>query len=434
MRIRLAILLTALLFVAEIGSARGVFAAEEACTIEEAAQMLKAETILRRAAAENPEQFTDGAGVSTVDERIADRLRSLTRELTLEYTGAQEGTTESVLRLIRWDRLAGYTQSVAAFTVTSARKGGIATVLAQVAALAAEFTVPTVLVASGHPELAILSPFVPYSVLAHGVKTVACKVSHRASVTALYGSFEDYLETIRIEEAVRKVMGLHSPSDWLAPIEMDDGQFMNIVAGKETFWRKLWSSLGWNNRLTYTSLDQFCKERGLEGKFIEGLRNDRRVPSQLKLVLLLQYLADQKNPEVFFYIRKNFAESFQAAELSSEGTELRNWCLKVAQVTDPETLMEMIHEVPKTATPKQVVALWKEVILPILAERQGLKSIGYFDFRRLYKNLEVLRARAVRQNQWGPVWHKAFIEYLDVSINPKERFCDRFLREPNSSP
>lgn len=400
--------------------------AEEACTIEEAQQMLKAQTILKRAAAEASEEFLGTEAEGSNDERIAERLRSLTRELTLEYTNRQLGATESVLRFIKWRALAGYVKSASRWVKSTSRKSGIGTVIAQTSAILAEFTVPTVLVATGNPELAPFSPFVPYSIIAQGTKTLICKISHRRSMASIYGSFEDYLQTVQIERAVRREMGLHSASDWLAPIETEDGVTLNVVAGSDTAWRKFLFHSGFSHQLTYTALDDFCKELNVDSPFIRGLREDSRISGQLKLVLLLQHLSDRENSRVFLLVQEHFSEAFKSVQLSSDDSALREWVFKIAKVEDPDDLKAMVEKVPPGTTPRQVVALWKDVVLPILAERESLSGIGYFDFRRLFTNLEKLRQRAVRDAQWNEAWARYFKQYLDASI--LKQSCNKNLR------
>ena len=415
------------------------------CSIEETQAALKAQTILMREAERIRAMGIDES--TATDEVLADQLRITIRELTESYVGYPTPEIEKSLKFIKFKVLASYARKLGhsmGLTRTSIRLNGrsraFGIAVAWLAGYGMDAVVINLLVHVLHVPLAAasFSVEIPWSIPLQNVRCMIENLAARKKLIQIYGGEETFEEVREAERAASEELNLHSTSEWLVPTTLQDGTVVGPVASKSKgMAKKALSAVGWDDQhLTYEGLDHFCSEHGESDIFIEGLRADPNLPKQFKLVLLLRHLADTRPPELFYEIQETFSAGFAEIKALGDYSRLREWCLKGLRVETISDLRDLIRTVPADANPKQVIALWREMIFPDLASRnirqladlKSPKAIQLADYRRLANNLQILKAKSDQSMDavWGAEWDKNFSDYFGASIKSSS-YCNAML-------
>lgn len=254
------------------------------------------------------------------------------------------------------------------------------------------------------PWLLGITMSIPYNVLWVSGTTVFQRLNMKKRLMKVLGSKENYNNYMEFRKTLGDTFQRKNFDRYIVPLKTADGEISTVVINKRTIWEKLlWkmdseTKVGWKSLIrkaglkdgavNYFNISMFLDSNNIENTYLSSVRKSP-LSKQAKVALILNHVFSTMDEEVQFKFKDKFSSSFITLNQSTSWKGMRNWTKKMLLMQDWEQVQKGFKELPDWVDVREVEEIWKQIILPQYSETIG---IGYFKYRKLLTDLELMRA------------------------------------------
>jgi hypothetical protein len=327
--------------------------------------------------------------------------------------------THKAVQTFNWENFLNKIKSLPKTIKTFTRLHGIGNLAAFSAGITCRIIVPRILIYSGHAYLIPILAFTPYNVVTQSLYLTMKNINTRTRMIKLLGSKSAYKEFLEQQKNLRKAFGGVTKDDILIPISFYDNSMHAVAISKNSIKNTILSKLGLKkNTLTYEKLHQyFLKEEILEKSYLETLLLNNLLPSEIKASLLLSEFAALGTEEQKAKFFLEFSNFLHEIKLDENTLAVKNWVSKFANMKSIEDAIQIIKEAPKNVNSQIIASIWKNIGLPILAEKDI--NISLMSFRKLIRafedlELEAYKTKTLWDDEWILRYERSFQIYIKI--------------------
>ncbi len=343
---------------------------------------------------------------------------------------ATQDIVREVNRRINWDKLRRVIQKLFVkfkriwrFAVGKVRLNGYLVGITYTVSSALNYAVPALIIAPFNPALAGIVAASPLSTIATSTHLLFQNKAVQMTQKKLLGA-DVFNEIQEIKKEARVALGGKGGEDLFMIFKLDE-EIVSVNTGTGSWFNRVKGKLGFSDNFNYKSLKNFALENEVFEQFITRL-DATRLTNEHKLLILLTQMKNSGSQEFLWALKNRFKDSFKVIHQIPNWHKSSSWFLKTCNSTNMAEFYENIRSFPRDIPPKQFARIWREIVMPELAN--NLKDVPYFSFRKLVKQFNELEASflASDASSFSHAQAQNYFKYIDSSLVPRET-CFHFL-------
>lgn len=285
-----------------------------------------------------------------------------------------------------------------------------------------------------NPWLLGITLSIPYNIIWISGWNVFARLNMKKRLVKALGSKEKYVEYIEYQKILRSTFQKKSFDRYIVPLKTADGEISTVVINKRTLWEKLlWkmdseTKIGWKSLIrkmglkdgavNYFNVLAFLETNGIENQFITSVRKSP-LNQKAKVALILNHIYLVMDEDTRFAFKEKFSSSFVTLNESTSWSGMRLWVRSMAEKKSWEEVRQGFKQLPDWVDAREIEGIWKNILLPRYSETF---NIGYFKYRSLLTELEVMRAEnfLLEDQTWNFEISSKFMDHVQKALKPKD--------------
>ncbi len=281
-----------------------------------------------------------------------------------------------------------------------------------------------------NPWLLSITLSIPYNVIWISGQMTFARLNMKKRLTKALGSPEKYKEYMEFRKTLGDTFQKKNFDRYIVPLQTADGEISTVVINKRTLWEKvLWkmdseTKLGWKSLIrkaglkdgavNYFNVNNFLKSNNIDNPYLTSVRKSP-LNQKAKVALILNHMFSVLDEETQFAFKEKFSSSFITLNQSTSWSGMRSWTKKMSELTDWEDVKKGLNEIPDWVDVSEVEGIWRNILLPRYSETF---DIGYFKYRRIITDLEVLRAKSflLEDSSWNFEISSKFLTHAQMAL------------------
>ena len=318
-------------------------------------------------------------------------------------------------------RVASALKGRAIWGVSLARKFGLSVGLFYLISAQVDYTLPLILMATGHAKIGMSLLAVPFSSTSTATFITMKKAFKFRNVVKKLGGLGVVLDDLKITRQIRNFFNTSRfGQSYLVDINIHGQQFVFTIEDQRIF-SKLLARMGWNNKLNYSSLMNFLERNNFNSEFLARIANSE-VAEEVKVLRILRRIQKDGDLSIVEKLRYQFHGLVNEVNNIPNLTQERNWIIKAANSKDFVELYSYLRNIPEGIPPKTFDKVWRNYILAQAAENIGplWDKKNYIAFRNMFNQYdETIRKELFSSSEAGMTkeLREQFGDYLFKSLN-----------------
>lgn len=302
------------------------------------------------------------------------------------------------------------------------KKHGVGISIAILLGYVCDFLVLSIAGGLGLKTLMGLSPFIPYSFAFSLIPNtyrhlqVKYKLIKKLGGKKAYHAYRQQIKLtakeLHLGDPYRVIFPSHN---YLVPIRTVGDVVESAVIPKSAKFAGLAGKMGIDIKsLNYKSLILFLTTNNISNERLRSIRKNKTLSNWQKTAAIIDNLVFTQDDEMVIKLKKRFSSSFIEVKNLKYWKDLRPWTHRMSQLSSMDDIKKLLKEIPEFVDTREVMILWKRLILPQYAESM---NINYFQYRRLIEDADILEGKArAFGGPWNEEFHQEFLETISRGL------------------